>query len=392
MTLIPCSGQTVKPWKVKALIVLKRLLIFIGLLLLFAVASAQTIGNWTLNNTLNGTGSAFNTVSPISAGPGIPSTAFNGGTEWYGQNGFPATGAPNANAYLQFTITPNSGYELNIATVVLRMRRSNTGSPAGSGPTQWCLRSSVDGYTANLASGSMTHNYSNYPVTLTGFTHLLTGVTFRLYGYTVTVGSGGNNRLVLDNVGITGSLFILPLELEMPVANADEQGNIVLTWRAHDISAGTLFRLQRSADGASFETIYSITEHAEKTTQRYNYTDRSVSAALLYYRVQAVEPDGTEHISRATSVSRKTTASLHIDKIFERGSLVQAIVQAPAKGNYTLVIHSSTGMLLHMQVLWLENGVQSITIPRPKPTRAINVLTIYSQSHKTTAQWSSSSR
>jgi hypothetical protein len=176
------------------------------------------------------------------------------------------------------------------------------------------------------------------------------------------------------------------------VANADEQGNIALTWRAHDISASTLFRLQRSVNGVSFETIYSITENAEKITQRYNYTDHSVPLALVYYRVQAVEPDGTEHISRAISVSRKMTTQLHIDKIFERGSSVQAIVQAPAKGNYTLVIHSSTGMLLHRQVLLLENGAQSITVPRPKPTRGINVLTIYSQSHKTTAQWSSSSR
>src|SRR5688572_23319685 len=136
---------------VKTLIVRRQLPVILCLLL-FGTASAQTIGNWTLNNTLGGTGSALNTVSAISAGPGVTSTSFNGSTEWYGQNGFPAGGLPNPTAYLQFTITPNSGYEINIASVMLRIRRSNTGSPAGSGPTQWCLRSSLDGYAANLSA------------------------------------------------------------------------------------------------------------------------------------------------------------------------------------------------------------------------------------------------
>jgi hypothetical protein len=362
---------------VKALIVPTRLLIFIGMLLLGAVSSAQTIGNWTFNNILTGTGSALNTVSAISAGPGIPTTAFNGGTEWYGQNGFPAGASPSANAYLQFAITPNSGYELNIASIVLRMRRSNTGSPSGSGPTQWCLRSSLDGYTANLATGSMTHNYANYTVVLTGFNQLATGVTFRLYGYSVTVGSGGNSRLVLDNVSITGSLFILPLHLDAPEARADEPGNIAVAWKAYDVSAGTSFRLQRSADGASFETVYTAIENADKIVQRYTYTDRSAPAGSIYYRVQAVEPGGTEQFSRIISISRKISARLHIDKIAVRGSLLQATVQTPVKGNYTIVVHSSTGMQLYKQVVSMEAGAQPVMVPLQLVPRGMCVLSVY---------------
>lgn len=228
---------------VKTLIVRRQLPVILCLLL-FGTASAQTIGNWTLNNTLGGTGTALNTVSAISAGPGVTSTSFNGGTEWYGQNGFPAGGLPNPTAYLQFTISPNSGYEINIASVVLRIRRSNTGSPAGSGPTQWCLRSSLDGYAANLSAGTMNHNYANYSVPLTGFSMLPGAVTFRLYGYGVTVPSGGTSRFVLDNISIVGSLFILPLQLLAPEASAEENGDIKITWKADDITAGTKFSLQ----------------------------------------------------------------------------------------------------------------------------------------------------
>lgn len=361
----------------KALILPMRLLIFIGMLLLGTVSSAQTIGNWTLNNTLAGTGSALNSVSAISAGPGIPTTAFNGSVEWYGQNGFPAAASPAANAYLQFSITPNTGFELNIASVVLRMRRSNTGSPAGSGPTQWCLRSSLDGYTANLASGSITHNYTNYTAVLSGFNQLPTGVTFRLYGYSVTVGSGGNSRLVLDNITITGSLFVLPLHLDAPSVIADESGNIAVAWKAFDVSAGTSFRLQRSADGASFETVYTSIENSDKVVQHYSYTDRTAPRALVYYRVQAIEPNGTEQFSRIVSVSRKISARLNIGKIAVSGGLLQATIQAPTKGNYTIAIHSSTGMLLHKQVVALDASTQPITISLQNISRDFCVLSVY---------------
>lgn len=357
----------------KDLIVPTRLLIFIGLLLMGTVSSAQTIGNWTLNNTLAGTGSALNSVSAISAGPGIGSTAFNGGTEWYGQNGFPTTASPNATVYLQFSITPNSGFELNIASVTLRMRRSNTGSPSGSGPTQWCLRSSLDGYTANLSAGSMTHNYANYNIVLSGFNGLPTGVTFRLYGYSATVGSGGNSRLVLDNVSITGSLFILPLHLDAPEASADDKGNIAVAWKAYDISAGTSFHLQRSTDGVSFETIYTISESSEKIAQRYTYVDRGVPAGLVYYRVQ-----GGDQFSRIISVNMKAPARLLIDKIIVRGEMVQANVQAPSNGKYTIAIHAANGMLLHKQDVSMQAGLQSIVIPLKNVSRGIYILSIHS--------------
>jgi hypothetical protein len=172
---------------------------------------SQTVGNWTFNNTLSGTGGTYNTVSAASLGPGIPVAAFNGGLEYFGESGWP-TGVLNTNDYFQFSISPNTSYELNLTDIVLRMRRSNTGSPAGSGPTQWSLRSSLDGFTTNIASGSMTHVYSNYAVTLTGFHHLYTTVTFRLYGYSVTIPSGGTSRLVMDNISIQGLTSVLAIE------------------------------------------------------------------------------------------------------------------------------------------------------------------------------------
>lgn len=361
---------------VKTLIVRWQLPV-ICCLLLFGTASAQTIGNWTLNNTLVGTGSALNTVSAISAGPGVTSTSFNGSTEWYGQNGFPAGGSPSAAAYLQFTITPNSGYEINIASVVLRIRRSNTGSPAGSGPTQWCLRSSLDGYGANISVGTMTHNYANYSVPLSGFNMLPGAVTFRLFGYGVTVSSGGNSRFVLDNISIVGSLFILPLQLLAPEASAEENGDIKIAWKADDITAGTKFSLQRSTDGSSFINLYTAIEN-NQVAQRYTFTDNTIPGSIqkIYYRVEAEEPNGTKQLSRVITVNRKISLRLNIEKIAVRGSLMQAIVQAPSRGNYTIAVYSSSGILLHRQQLLLDAGSQSVPVSLHKISKGMYVLSV----------------
>ena len=362
---------------VKILIVRRHLPVILCLLSV-GTASAQTIGNWTLNNTLAGTGSALNSVGAISAGPGVSSTSFNGSTEWYGQNGFPAAGLPNPTAYLQFSISPNSGYEINIASVVLRMRRSNTGSPSGSGPTQWCLRSSLDGYAANLAAGAMTHNYANYSVPLTGFSMLPGAVTFRLYGYGVTVSSGGTSRFVLDNISIMGSLFVLRLQIETPGASAEENGDIKINWKADDITAGTIFNLQRSTDGSSFTNVYTTAEINNQVSQRYTFTDKSIPASIqkIYYRVEAEEPGGIKQLSRIITVNRKISLRLNIEKIAVRGSLLQAIVQTPSRGNYTIAVYSTSGTLLHRQQLLLDAGSQSVPVSLQKLSKGMFVLSV----------------
>lgn len=382
MKIILLFGQTVKLKIVKALILHKHFPILVGMLMFCVLSNAQNVGNWTLNNTLSGTGSPTNSVGNIAAGSAVSSTAFNGGTEWYGQGGFPTGLLPDANAYLQFSISPNTGYELHLGSIIVRMRRSNTGNPSGSGPTLWCLRSSRDGYVSNIAIGTMNHNYANYTIPLAYFTMLASTITFRLYGYGVTVSSGGNNRLVLDNISIQGALFTLPLQLQAPELRATENGNINVSWRADDITAGTQLRLQRSGDGVQFETIHAVTEQTGGSAKQYSFADNNVPAGWqqVYYRIEAEEPGGATQLSRVVNVSRKMAARLNIEKVMVRGPVMQAVVQIPATGSYTIAIHSSSGILIHKQVISLNAGTQSIPVTVYKSGSGMHVMSIYDNS------------
>ena len=93
------------------------------------------------------------------------------------------------NDYMEFTITPNSGFKMTLDSLYFNWEKS------GSGPGSVTVRSSVDGYTADLFAVTGLANTANpqQKADLTGFDDLTTSVTFRFYGFgaTGTAGSGG---------------------------------------------------------------------------------------------------------------------------------------------------------------------------------------------------------
>ena len=139
-----------------------NVLLITGLLITSKV-SAQTAAAW-LNNGLvtpNSTGANI-TASSTTLGSDIVTGAFNG-PDYFGEGGWPS-GSIDLNAYIQVTVGPNTGYYLVLNSITMNLRRSTTGS--GSGPNSWSLRSSLDGYTTNLTSGSLTTSYQSIVFTL----------------------------------------------------------------------------------------------------------------------------------------------------------------------------------------------------------------------------------
>ena len=233
---------------------------------------AQSIGNWTFNNVLTGTPGLFNTISSADFSVAVPIHSFNGGTEYFGENGWPS-GSINTAMYMQFSLTPLSGYQLDISSLVLRLRRSNTGSPSGSGPTGWSLRSSLDGFATNIATGSMTLIYADYTVTPgAGFTNIYTAVTSRLYGYNASSGSGGNSRLVVDNIRANGIGYLLPVRLGSLTAAATTE-KINLYYTVYNTEPGNHYIIERSTGDAGFTALHTTEENDDAAEKKYTYAD-----------------------------------------------------------------------------------------------------------------------
>ncbi|THU35876.1 T9SS type A sorting domain-containing protein [Niastella caeni] len=339
-----------------------------GLILLTFLALScfsQTIGNWTFNNTLTGTGGTYNTVSNADFSGAIPTKVFHGSVEYYGENGWPS-GAINTSSYLEFSISPNAGYQLDLSSVIVRIRRSTTGA-SGSGPTSWSLRSSIDGYAADLSINSLTSSASNYTVTLgSGFLNVYTTVTFRLYGYNVNIsGGGGLNRLVLDNISIQGASQVLPLTLTGIQALRGNDKNIAVKWQVNNVHEGSVFNVERSVNGTDFTTINRFTERASKAAGSYSYEDNQSpgDAQVVFYRIKVNEPTGWTYFSWLVKVNNKAIKQGLIHYASIEGQSLLTSLQVPEKGSYSVSVLSMNGAVLQKRTLDLETGVHTVALP-----------------------------
>ncbi|MEZ4839342.1 choice-of-anchor D domain-containing protein [Flavobacterium sp.] len=143
------------------------------------------------------------TTSTISRGAGLTAAGnlnrFNA-TSWALTN---IANAVSGNHYMEFTITPNSGYQFSVSSIFVQLQRSSTG------PSAIALRSSLDGYTSNLdAEYAITDNTSTQTFTFTfAQPNSTTAVTYRMYMYAeFTPGSGGPGDGAGNDIVVNGTV------------------------------------------------------------------------------------------------------------------------------------------------------------------------------------------
>ena len=131
-----------------------------------------------------------------------------GGSGWFNTGNTPGGNtlaeAVAGNDYIQFIVTPNVGFSFTPTSFVFIWDRS------GTGPQNVTLRSSVDGFTADLGTvtGITAGAFATNTITITGLANITTATTFRLYGYgaSATTGTGGFDANVnAINVTLNGT-------------------------------------------------------------------------------------------------------------------------------------------------------------------------------------------
>ncbi len=329
---------------------------------------AQTAAAWTFpGSVVPTTVGTHLTAGNTTIGSDIGSLGFSG-SDFYGQDGWPS-GAFDPNAYLQVTVSPNTGYYLVLNSISFNLRRSTTGS-SGAGPQSWSLRSSVDGFTTDLLTGTLTGAYQAYSLSLPAAFQTLPGtVTFRIYGFNQVTSSGGSNRLVTDNITITGQAVsgVLAVQSITLEAQAVSDG-VQLDWQALGFSDGTEFFLERSTDGANFNTMEQLTD--------FSVTDNTVTATRVFYRVKAQSSDGSVYYSPIAVVALAATAEPVIRAVVSQGSSVKALLHLNGAGGYQLSIRAMDGKALYHQELSGQSGNAAIDLAFGSRPHGVYVLTL----------------
>ncbi|WP_298417149.1 lamin tail domain-containing protein [uncultured Kordia sp.] len=141
-------------------------------------------------------------TSTITRGSGL--TASNNANRFNAQS-WATTSIANAvsgNDYMEFTITPNSGYEFSVTTMVFNVQRS------GTGPRGLALRSSIDSYAANIDTEmAIADNGSTQVITFTvSQTGNTAAVTYRIYGWAEATGGSGGFEGSGNDIIVNGSV------------------------------------------------------------------------------------------------------------------------------------------------------------------------------------------
>jgi hypothetical protein len=105
--------------------------------------------------------------------------------------------------YFSFTVTASSGYLLNLSSLSFQYASS---SGFGANNLHWAVRSSLDSYSTDIASGATTANatwYTNPTIDLGTSYDNLSSITFRIYVWDDRA-RGKNEFGYLDNIILDG--------------------------------------------------------------------------------------------------------------------------------------------------------------------------------------------
>jgi hypothetical protein len=140
-------------------------------------------------------------VSPMTRGAGLTPTVSVGSISSRGWS----LGALDPIDYYGFSLRPEGDSILQLGSLQLSERRS------GTGIRQWSVRSSLDGFTGDLASFEVPDSdatRTGQTVLLgEGFNSLVDSVEFRIYGYGAETGTG---TWRIDDVQVFGTVSPVP--------------------------------------------------------------------------------------------------------------------------------------------------------------------------------------
>jgi hypothetical protein len=203
----------------------------IGLMALSATATvAAPLGKYTFEGTAPLAASSVSEAVELSdfsrgSGVGIFVEGNNGVGNGYSANGWNSNSSTSLQRFFQFQVRPKAANVVTLAQIMFDQRRSETG------PKNWILRSSLDGFGANLVYGGtpLADKWRTETVMLPSqFENLTQAVTFRLYGSEAT-GATGTWRL--DNVSIDGAARPAASAVPTPAAIPAIVGFGVSLWR-----------------------------------------------------------------------------------------------------------------------------------------------------------------
>ena len=169
----------------------------------------------------------------------------------------------NLAEYNQFTITPTAGHVLTLSTLSFT-QIINEDPPSGT--SSWALRSSLDNYASDIATGTALTSAQSpvVPLPAINFTNI-GAVTFRFY--LINANSNGT-RWTMDEVTLAGTVVTLPADPANPGSNSPQCASPGVTMNfTGSAPVGETWYWQTTASGTN--TTNSTSSYTVNTAGTY---------------------------------------------------------------------------------------------------------------------------
>jgi hypothetical protein len=184
------------------------------------------------------------------------------------------------------------------------------------------------------------------------------------------------NSIFIDNI-IFDNVAVVPTKFGS--VNAAAKNKVVeVTWNTYNESNVKGYYVQRSNDGVRFSDLFFVTSKNLQES-KYDFTDRTISTdAIVYYRIKALDNDGTISFSSVVKINLKNTNSSAISLVNPvKSKTVQMQLNSLQKGNYQVKVQSLEGSIVLCKDLPIQNTSSSVSLLLPSTiSKGFYILTV----------------
>lgn len=207
----------------------------------------------------------------------------------------------------------------------------------------------------NLNSSSKIAVYTNGSIqaTLNYLQYIILGGSYIFYEGQV------NGPVVSTSTGFE-------ISTALPVKFADftvtkKNKDVLIAWSTSEEVNANMFEVERSPDGANWTTIAYVAAVGNSTgLNHYSFTDKNISAKIIYYRIKEVDFDGSTSFTSVKSVKTDGSSLASDIKIASVPNKVILLFPKQVKGNIMVRFISAGGQIMEQQVI--NNPVGQVVI------------------------------
>jgi len=213
-------------------------------------------------------------------------------------------------------------------------------------------------------------------------------------GNTATTGTAGSSGSVTsDPVSVfdaavnyfslaSSDAFQNPLPLRLLSFNGSISGNdIVISWKIADPWQPAFFEIQSSSDGVHFVSISKANVLFNQSA--YQYTDKRKLTGKQYYRLKAIEKDGSFFYTKAlqVTVNYNLVESIRLWPSVVKNN-ASLFINAATGHKAQIDIHSMDGRIVQTMDVFVQAGSNSIELQLQTLTPGVYIIVVKTDDNK----------